>query len=103
MCSYWGLHTNGRHYRYVNNNDAVTRIPLEDFKYKNFEISYKHVNDKIYFREDGTQKFYISSFSLAFDRLKGRALATFSGDLLDGFSDHSMDEYVKCLKLNYNM
>ncbi len=79
-------------FRYVNNNDVVTRVPLRS-------MSYSHVGDLRYFREDGRQDDVMSWWDKLKDRLSGRL-----HDLLapgtDGLKDHSMDRYVENLKKN---
>ncbi len=77
-------------FRFVNNNDVVTRVAPR--------ISgYRHMGTFKYFTEDGVFMEDISAWNRFLDRLKGRF-----EDILewgtDGIKDHSMDEYVARVK-----
>jgi len=80
-------------YRFINNNDIVTRIPPRAF-------GFKHIGEVFYFLEDG--EFYNdpSSWEMFLDRIKGRL-----DDLLelgtDGFKDHSMNHYLNLVNSNF--
>lgn len=73
-------------FRYVNNNDIVTRVPFR-------ALRYSHVGTFRYFDEYGAQRDDISWWGKVVDRLNGRL-----HDILepgtDGIKDHSIREYV---------
>lgn len=77
-------------FRYVNNNDIVTRVPFRT-------MSYSHVGTFKYFDADGNQRDDISWWDKVVDRIKGRI-----EDLLkpgtDGLKDHFMAHYEACLE-----
>jgi len=77
-------------FRYVNNNDIVTRVPFR-------AMNYSHVGLFRYFDADGNQRDDISWWDKVVDRLEGRI-----EDLLkpgtDGLKDHFMARYVACLE-----
>lgn len=77
-------------FRYVNNNDIVTRVPFRS-------MHYSHVGTFKYFDKDGNQRDDISWWEKVVDRMKGRI-----DDLLkpgtDGIKDHSMERYIERLK-----
>ncbi|MFH1563566.1 MAG: lipase family protein [Nitrospirota bacterium] len=77
-------------FRYVHNNDIVTRVPFR-------AMGYSHVGTFRYFDENGNQRDNIDWWDKIKDRLKGRV-----NDFLelgtDGIKDHFMDNYVRCLE-----
>lgn len=79
-------------FRYVNNNDIVTRVPFRS-------MNYSHVGTFKYFDSNGNQRDDISWWDKVVDRVRG----SFE-DLLapgtDGIEDHSMDNYVVNLEKN---
>lgn len=79
----------GQTFRYVNNNDIVTRVPFRS-------MSYSHVGTFKYFDENGDQRDNISWWDKVVDRVKGRI-----EDLLkpgtDGIKDHAIADYVTFL------
>jgi triacylglycerol lipase len=83
-----------RYFRFVNNNDAVPRVPVPELL-----LRYTHAGTLLYFDENGSLQTNMPWYSKLWDGVKGR----FS-DLLkpgtDGIKDHSMDQYVECLKKN---
>ncbi|MBF0187398.1 MAG: hypothetical protein HQL50_05685 [Magnetococcales bacterium] len=84
-----------RTYRYVNNNDAVTRLPPA-------ALGYRHVGQLRYIDHRGRIK---SEQELTWwDRIKyqilGRLDGFTQGDLFDGMSDHRIEEYLRCLKVD---
>jgi triacylglycerol lipase len=77
-------------FRFVNNNDIVTRMPPRALKYS-------HVGTFRYFTESGKLVHDISWWNRFLDRMHGRI-----EDILewgtDGIKDHSMERYVEHLK-----
>ena len=77
------------HYRWQNNNDIVTRVPLR-------LMNYKHDGTRMYIGHDGTvhHPVKINGLSLFKDRMKGM-WGGIKQLKVDNFSDHAMTEYVK--------
>ncbi len=77
-------------FRFVNNNDVVTRLPPR-------AMDYSHVGTLKYFTEDGELEDDMSWWGLFLDRMHGRI-----DDILvwgtDGVKDHSMLNYIDFLK-----
>ncbi|MDJ0718521.1 MAG: lipase family protein [Prochloraceae cyanobacterium] len=78
-------------FRFVNNNDIVTRIPSRQ------PLKYSHVGTFKYFTEAGEFREDISYWNRFLDRMHGRI-----ADILewgsDGIKDHAISEYVKNIK-----
>ena len=77
-----------KHYRWVNNNDIVPRIPPRWF-------GYRHMGQEIYLNRHGK-----ISYLRSWLRVRDRVLGLFSAlrlRRLDYFSDHSMDEYISLI------
>jgi len=76
------------HYRWVNNNDVVTRIPPA-------WMGYRHTGKQMYFDADGKFR-RLTKVQRTRDRWKGffRGLRHWK---IDHFSDHSMSLYVDCI------
>ena len=77
-------------FRYVNNNDIVTRVPFR-------AMHYSHVGTFKYFDKSGNENHNISWWDKVQDRLLGR-IDDFLKPGTDGIKDHSMKKYVKNLK-----
>ncbi len=79
-----------RTFRFVNNNDVVTRVPFR-------VLNYKHIGTFKYFDADGDLRKEMSWWEKLVDRIEGRF-----EDILepgtDGMNDHSMVNYVECLE-----
>lgn len=75
-------------FRYVNNNDVVTRTPF---------LGYYHVGTFKYFDEKGNQRDDMSWWSILQDRIEGRLKDLFEPGT-DGIKDHSIANYVNCLE-----
>ena len=89
-----------RHFRFANNNDAVTRIPWEQFQFQDIELEYSHVGQFIYITTRKTLSDDIGTWGLRADRALGRIQAGATGDFFDGVTDHAIAEYIKALELN---
>lgn len=80
-------------FRFVNNNDLVTRIPPRAF-------GYSHLGTFKYFTEGGTFAEEIDWWNRFLDGWRGRLDDVFSsGD--DGIKDHSMTEYRSLVDAAY--
>lgn len=77
-------------FRFVNNNDAVTRIPPRSLKYS-------HIGRLKYFTEGGKLVEDISSWNRFLDRMRGRIEDIFEWGS-DGLKDHNMDNYIRLIK-----
>jgi triacylglycerol lipase len=82
----------GRSFRFVNNNDVVTRVPTR-------LMGFSHIGQFLYFDHDHTVRNDLHFWYQFLDRIQGRV-----DDLgkigTDGLKDHFMDAYLKCLELN---
>lgn len=81
-----------KHYRWVNNNDIVPRIPP-------VWMGYHHMGREIYLNRRGKIS-RINAWLRVHDRWRG-LLATLRAGKLDYLSDHSMSEYIAHLKEYY--
>ncbi len=77
-----------KHYRWVNNNDIVTRTPPT-------WLGYSHTGDEIYIGSDGKIQ-SITSWSRGADLWRGFVSGLTQGRF-DLLSDHLMDNYIKCI------
>jgi len=78
-------HTEVKHYRWVNNNDLVTRTPPT-------WLRYSHTGQEIYLGAEGRIE-YISSWTRTKDLWRG-FLRGLSLGRFDPFSDHLMENYI---------
>lgn len=76
----------GQHYRFVNNNDTVTRVPPREF-------AYAHAGEVRYIDTDGQIQSDISFWNQFVDRVKGR-MEDFLRPGTDGLKDHGMRHYL---------
>jgi triacylglycerol lipase len=79
-----------RTFRYVNNNDIVTRVPFRSMRYS-------HAGTFRYFTETGDQADDISWQDKLLDRVRGR-IADLLEPNTDGIKDHAMTEYIARLE-----
>ena len=77
------------HYRWVNNNDIVTRVPPAWF-------GYRHCGMEMYLDVNGRLR-KVEGWRRVTDRLRGflRGLTRFK---IDHFADHSMDRYIEYIR-----
>jgi triacylglycerol lipase len=81
-------HIETPHYRFVNNNDIVTKVPL-------FIMGYKHHGVLQYINFYGNIR-KLTFWQAIKDKFRG-----YRSGILDGAMDHGMANYVKCLE-QYN-
>lgn len=72
------------HYRFVNNNDIVTKVP--------FPIRFVHHGELVYINHHGNIR-KMSPWQRFKDQWRGRVRALAKGQPFDGIFDHSMDLY----------
>lgn len=72
------------HYRFVNNNDIVTKVP--------FPIRFVHHGELVYINHHGNIR-KMSPWQRFKDQWRGRMRALAKGQPFDGIFDHSMDLY----------
>lgn len=75
-----------RHYRYVNHNDIVTRMPP-------WILFARHTGFEYYFNRHG-ERVVIGPIRKFWDRLAGR----FTQSIVDGANDHKMTSYIANMK-----
>lgn len=81
-----------RHFRFVNNNDIVTRVPA-------WLYGYRHGGNRLYFDNQGTLLDSISWWRELIDGVLGVSGSV--GDLgVDAIEDHSKDEYGRLVEKN---
>jgi triacylglycerol lipase len=79
-------------FRFVNNNDVVTRVPPR-------ALTYSHVGRFLFFDSRGNLHDDIRWWWKFLDRVRGR-IDDFLKPGTDGIKDHSMDRYVENLERN---
>ena len=77
----------GRHFRFVNNNDSVTRVPPRAF-------GYSHTGELRYIDSTGEIQADMGFWNKFLDRVTGR-MEDFLKPGTDGLKDHSMSLYVQ--------
>lgn len=90
--SKWVKNFSVKHYRVVNNNDIVPKVPL-------WIMGYRHTCKPIYMSYTG--KIVSMNFIQRFiDSVRGRFRALKKFQLFDSIYDHSMSEYIRFLRTN---
>lgn len=77
------------HYRWVNNNDVVPRVPPP-------WLGYRHSGQELYIDTDGNLR-SIQSWVRFADRMRGLWQALLQGQI-DYFGDHGMDRYIQAIQ-----
>lgn len=77
-----------KHNRWVNNNDAVTRVPPAF-------LGFRHYGDMKYLNHYGNVRNGLSFWQRFKDRIRGRLSAWKKWQLFDGVYDHSIDDYYQ--------
>lgn len=85
-CKRYARHSDVVHYRWVHNNDIVTRVPP-------VWMGYRHAGHEIYLDQDGRIR-NLAGFWRSLDRLRGLLMGVFRLQL-DWLSDHSMRLYAQ--------
>lgn len=87
----WTKSFNVDAYRFVNNNDVVTRVPSA--------ITYRHMGKLVYFNHYGNVR-NMTQWQRTKDRFRGffKALIKLQG--IDWFNDHSMKNYIELVEKN---
>jgi len=75
-----------KHWRFVNNNDIVTKVPLP--------IIFRHSGEIVYINHHGNIR-KMSRWQRIKDQWRGRMRALAKGQPFDGAFDHSMDLYYQ--------
>lgn len=86
-----------RSFRFVNNNDVVTRVPVPGKI-----LDYTHVGRELYIDSSGILHSSIPWWKKSWDRLKGAA-KDIGKKGLDGLKDHGSDRYVELIEKNRAM
>ena len=87
----WNLHVQDlEHYRHVNNNDMVTKVPL-------WIMGYRHYGYLTYINHYGNIR-SMTSWQRFKDKMRGRWTAIKKFQFFDGIRDHDINKYCKKLK-----
>lgn len=88
----WVDHFKTKHYRVVNNNDIVPKVPL-------YIMGFRHTCEPIYLSYTGKIA-KMNKIQRFVDSMRGRIRAWSKLQLFDAVYDHSMDEYIRFLHKN---
>lgn len=80
-------YTNIPHYRWVNNNDIVARVPP-------FWLGYRHSGKELYLNRHGNLKSDVSGWRRISDRIQGFCSELIQKFRVDHLSDHSIVDYI---------
>ena len=83
----WCRHQNFQHYRFVNNNDIVTKVPF-------FLLGYKHYGNLQYINYYGNVR-KATYWQRTKDQWRGRYKALQKRQWFDGIYDHNISDYHK--------
>lgn len=83
-----------RSFRFVNNNDVVTRVPIPGKI-----LDFTHVGRELYIDSDGNFHSRVPLWKKSWDRLRGAA-KDIGKKGLDGLKDHGSDRYVELIEKN---
>jgi triacylglycerol lipase len=89
----WLDHVNVTHYRWRNNNDLVTKVPL-------WLMGFRHHGQLMYINYHGNLRNGLSTWQLIKDWFRGHCKAVSKFELFDGLRDHSIARYIKRTKEN---
>jgi len=84
--------TEGKYFRYRNNNDVVTDVPSGN-------QGYKHIGTLYYIKTDGKITVRPSKWDLDADRLRGFYEGLFEAGI-DYIEDHAIDKYLTAIRKN---
>lgn len=90
----FNLDFQSRTFRFVNNNDVVTRVPTR-------RMGYRHIGQVLVFDSRGNLQSDLHFWNLFLNRVAGR-IQDLGKPGTDGIKDHSMGEYVRLLKRQGN-
>ncbi len=91
---HFNLDLKSRAFRFVNNNDVVTRVPTR-------ALGYSHVGTFLYFDVNGKLHTDTSFWYKLLDGVQGR-IEDFLKPGTDGLKDHAMRNYVRNTGINLN-
>lgn len=81
-----------KHYRVVNNNDIVPKVPL-------YLMGYRHTCDPVYLSYTGKIS-RMTFIQRIIDSVRGRLKAMSKLQFFDSIYDHNISEYIRFLKVN---
>ena len=81
-------YTNIPHYRWVNNNDVVARVPP-------FWFGYRHCGQEMYLDRHGNLRNDVKGWRRISDRVQGFCSELINKFRVDHLSDHSIMDYIE--------